>query len=117
MILYQRPDNWRELADDMATKDLPRYSVGELCDFLSTSFDDEVVSAFRSNKISGSSFMKLSNSQIEKIIPAMGDAVELQALQDRVNACIQIQVKPISGSFCLCSTLCCFNPIDALIIG
>ena len=64
---------------------VPGMSVDEFCDFLSTKFDDDVVTTFRENKISGASFTKLSERQLEKLVTAMGDVVELQALQEKVK--------------------------------
>ena len=60
-------------------------SVDEFCDFLSTKFDDDVVTTLRENKISGASFTKLSERQLEKLVTAMGDVVELQALQEKIQ--------------------------------
>ena len=43
-------------------------------------FDSEVVESFKSNKISGKRFMKLTETQIEKLVTAIGDVVELKGL-------------------------------------
>ena len=64
---------------------VPVMSVDEFCDFLSTKFDDDVVTTLRENKISGASFTKLSERQLEKLVTAMGDVVELQALQEKIQ--------------------------------
>jgi len=43
-------------------------------------FDSEIVESFKSNKISGKRFMKLTETQIEKLVTAIGDVVELKGL-------------------------------------
>lgn len=63
---------------------IPTYSVSMFSEYLAKHFDQEVASAFERNKVSGSAFMKLSESQIGKMVEAIGDIVELQSLQCRV---------------------------------
>jgi hypothetical protein len=60
-------------------------SVGEFADYLTFNFDDEIVDTMRKNKISGATFLKLSERQIEKMIPAVGDVVEMRELQARLK--------------------------------
>ena len=48
-------------------------------------FDLEVIKSFKSNKISGGRFMKLTEAQIEKLVTAMGDVVELKELQGQLG--------------------------------
>lgn len=67
-------------------------SVEEFADFLSDIFDEDIVNIIQKNKIAGATFLKLSERQIEKMIPAMGDVVELRELQARVNS-LKEQVK------------------------
>jgi len=54
-------------------------SVTAFAEYLQRRFDEDVVDVMKS-KISGSVFLKLSERQIECMIPAMGDVVELVAL-------------------------------------
>lgn len=59
-------------------------SVGEFADYLTYDFEDDVVDIMRKNKISGSTFMKLSERQMERMIPAVGDLVQLREMQARL---------------------------------
>ena len=76
---------YRKLAK-MEESLIPAYSVRELSDYLYEHFDRDVSEAFERNKISGSSFLKLSESQLGRMLEAIGDIVELQSLQCRVHA-------------------------------
>lgn len=67
-------------------------SVEEFAEYLSDSFDDDLVDTLRKNKISGATFLKLSERQMERMIPAMGDIVELRELQQRLTSQTQEQV-------------------------
>ena len=49
------------------------------------SYCESISEEFVKNKISGSVFLKLTESQLEKMVTAIGDIVELQSLQERVN--------------------------------
>ena len=61
-------------------------SVTEFAEYLSRTFDEDVFDVMKSNIISRSVFLKLSERQIECMIPAaVGDVVELMALQDEVK--------------------------------
>ena len=62
-------------------KELGSLSVCEFAEFLGTKFDEEVVEAFRRNKISGSIFQLMSEEQITSLVTAIGDIIELQQLQ------------------------------------
>lgn len=55
-------------------------SIAEFADYLSTKFDQDVVDIMK-NKISGATFLKLSERQLENIVPAVGDVIELRELQ------------------------------------
>lgn len=48
-------------------------------------FDEDVIDAIKKNKISGSILIRLSEKQMEKIIPAVGDLVVLMEMQDRIK--------------------------------
>lgn len=65
-------------------EEISTYSVGEFSEYLAKHFDQEVVSAFEKNKISGSLFLRLSESQIGRMVEAIGDVVELQTLQYKI---------------------------------
>ena len=69
----------------MEEKLIPSYSFREFSEYLANYFDQEVANAFEKNKISGSSFLKLSESQLGRMVEAIGDIVELQSLQSRVH--------------------------------
>lgn len=70
----------------MATEEnIPGMLVDEFCDFLSTKFDDDMIAYFRSNKICGGNFTKLSEWQLEKLVTAVSVVVELQMLQEKVK--------------------------------
>lgn len=67
--------------------------VGDFADFLVDEyFDEDVVAIMKSNKISGATFLKLSERQMEKIVPAIGDVVELRELQARINSQVSCDV-------------------------
>ena len=68
----------------MAEQEIPEFSVQELGDFLADRFSESISEEFVKNKISGSVFLKLTESQLEKMVTAIGDVVELQSLQKRV---------------------------------
>ena len=79
-------------------ENISTYSVGEFSDYLLEHFDPEVAAVFEKNKISGSSFMKLSENQIGRMVEAIGDIVELQSLQYRIleaQVCILALIKKI----------------------
>lgn len=61
-------------------------TVNEFSDFLADRFDKDVVDVMKRNKIAGSTFLKLSEMQIERMIPAIGDVVELRELQIKINS-------------------------------
>lgn len=61
-------------------------SVGEFASFLYDRFDEDVVDVMKNNKITGATFLKLSERQMEKMIPAIGDVVELMEMQARINS-------------------------------
>lgn len=63
---------------------IPNFSVTEFAAFLATRFNLDIAEEFERNKMSGSVFLKLSENQIEKMVPAIGDIVELQSLQSRI---------------------------------
>ena len=63
---------------------IPNFCIQELYEYLLEKFDDDVASSFRRNKIAGSHFLKLSEVQIGKMVPAIGDIVDLQTLQGEV---------------------------------
>ena len=63
---------------------IPTLSVLEFCDFIAERFDDDIADAFRANKIAGSTFLKLSDDHMGKMVAAIGDVIELQALQSKV---------------------------------
>lgn len=66
-------------------EDVHIMSIEDFAEYLSDSyFDDDLVDVLRKNKISGTTFMKLSERQMEKMIPAVGDVVELRELQERL---------------------------------
>lgn len=74
------------MAKRLSKENISKLSIDDFCDFLSQiSFDEDVIELFRKNKISGWSFMKLTEQQLEKLVTAIGDVVELQALQTRVK--------------------------------
>ena len=50
--------------------------------------DEEVSAAFKKNKISGSVFLRLSEGQLGRMVEAIGDVVELQALLKRASLII-----------------------------
>ena len=64
---------------------IPTYSVKEFADYLADHFNAEIADSFEKNKISGRLFLKISEAQIEKMVEALGDVVELQSLQSRVQ--------------------------------
>ena len=66
-------------------KQLPNFSVKELSDFLTKAFNQDIADSFEKNKISGPLFLKLSENQFGKIVEAIGDVIELQSLQYRVQ--------------------------------
>ena len=76
-------------------------SVAEFCHFLSTKFDDDVVTSFRENKISGANFTKLSERQLERLATAIGDVVELQTLQEKVKKMTALSSQLVSKQTCL----------------
>lgn len=49
-----------------------RYSLKELASFVSEKFDQDIADAFEKNKISGQLFLKLSEAQIGRMVPAIG---------------------------------------------
>lgn len=61
-------------------------SVAQFSDFLSNRFEEDVVDIMKKNKIAGATFLKLSERQIERMVPAIGDVVELRELQTRINS-------------------------------
>ena len=76
------------------------FSTDELCSFLAETFDEDVTESFRKNKITGSTFMKLSEQQIEKMVTAIGDVVELRALQSRVKKELDLLAEPVCSLTC-----------------
>ena len=69
------------MACGVNVKELGSLSVCEFAEFLGTKFDEDVVEAFRRNKISGSIFQLMSEEQITSLVTAIGDIIELQQLQ------------------------------------
>ena len=65
-------------------------SVDEFGDYLLEKFDEDVVEIMKKNKISGATFLKLSERQIESMIPAVGDVVELLDLQTKFGSSTQV---------------------------
>ena len=61
-------------------------SVEDFASFLHDRFDEDVIDVMKKNKIAGTTFLKLSERQIEKMIPAIGDVVELMEMQARINS-------------------------------
>ena len=61
-------------------------SVTQFADYLSDKFDEDVIDVMKRNKISGATFLKLSEKQLEKIIPAVGDIVEPKELQIKIDS-------------------------------
>ena len=59
-------------------------TVNQFADFLADRFDEDVVNVMKKNKIAGSTFLKLSEVQLERMIPAIGDVVELRELQIKI---------------------------------
>ena len=55
----------------MEEKLIPSYSVRGFSEYLANYFDQEVANAFEKNKISGSSFLKLSESQLGRMVEAI----------------------------------------------
>ena len=64
---------------------IPNFSIKELASFLAERFDETLANEFEKNKISGPVFLKLTENQIGRMVPAIGDVVELQSLQRRVQ--------------------------------
>ena len=60
-------------------------SVAEFSEYLLNKFDEDVVNIIKNNKISGSIFLKLTECQLEQMIPAIGDVVELMGLQEELK--------------------------------
>ena len=50
---------------------MPAMSVSEFAQYLSIKFDEDVIEVMQKNKISGATFLKISESQFEKMIPAI----------------------------------------------
>ena len=63
---------------------IPNFPIQELYEHLLETFDDDVASSFRRNKIAGSHFLKLSEKQIGEMVPSIGDIVDLQTLRGEV---------------------------------
>ena len=78
-------------------------SVAEFADYLSNRFDEYVVDIMKKNKISGSTFLKISEIQIEQMIPAVGDVIELRELQNDVISMEKEvwMIKTVCGYVCL----------------
>ena len=72
------------MATGIDEKVIPKLDVNNFCEFLKTRFDEDVSESFRANKISGDCFLKLTEEQIGKMVTAVGDIVELMALQSRL---------------------------------
>ena len=72
-------------------------SVGDFANFLCEDeyFDEDLVAIMKKNKISGATFLKLSERQLEKMVPALGDVIELRGLQARLNSQVNVIVKII----------------------
>ncbi len=66
-------------------EDLKSMSVAEFSAYLAKSFEEDAVEVVKRNKISGSTFLKLSERQMEIMIPAIGDVVRLMDLQAAAN--------------------------------
>lgn len=64
---------------------IPNFSVQEFVSFVAENYDQEIAAEFEINKISGRIFMKLSEDQLGKMVPAIGDVIELQSLQCRLK--------------------------------
>ncbi len=60
-------------------------SVAEFSAYSAKSFEEDVVEVVKRNKISGSTFLKLSERQMENMIPAIGEVVKLMDLQAAAN--------------------------------
>lgn len=65
---------------------VPTMSVGDFAAFLSEKFDEDVVEVMKKNKIAGATFLKLSERQMENMVSAVGDVVELKELQARITS-------------------------------
>ena len=84
------------MAGRASEESIPKMSVEEFCEYLSVKFEEDVIESLRKNKISGKSFMKLSEQQLERLVVAIGDVVELQALQTRVKR----KLNPLAEQVC-----------------
>ena len=67
---------------------IPTLSVKEFGDYLADHFGKDIAASFEKNKISGSLFLKLKEAQIGKMVEAIGDIVELQELQSKVQVIV-----------------------------
>ena len=65
-------------------EDVTELNVHQFCEYLAAKFDTDVVESFRSNKISGSIFLRLSEEQLGKMVTAIGDVVQLSTLQAKI---------------------------------
>ncbi len=79
-------------------KTIPKFTVDELGEFLSSKFDDDVIESLHANKVSGGTSMKLTEQQIGRMVTAIGDVVELMALQSRVTK----MLNPLSEQVSFC---------------
>ncbi len=87
-----------EMAEGVNEKAIPKLTVDELGQFLSSNFDADVIDSLRANKVSGGIFMKLTEQQIGRMVTAIGDVVELMALQSRVTK----MLNPLSEQVSFC---------------
>lgn len=74
----------------MEEKQIPTLSTKDFSIYITETFDADIGESFLNNKISGSLFLKLSESQIVRMVPALGDVIELQSLQSRVQDSLQV---------------------------
>jgi len=61
-----------------------KLNVEQFCDYLVLKFANDVVESFRTNKITGSVFLQLTEEYIGKIATALGDVVQLTSLRTKI---------------------------------
>ena len=62
-----------------------QYTVQELCDYLldEERLDDSTVDVVRTNKIKGSSFLRLRADHLRELFPVVGERLDLAAVVER----------------------------------
>ena len=53
----------------------------------SSGVHEDVISTFVSNRISGSTFLKLSDDDLKELVPVIGDRVFVRELLEEAHAC------------------------------